>query len=171
MYCAGGSFTSFTAQVLPKKFPFLPSCFDSILSGLSLPLVQGLHFDPDPDTQTLPELCCKHTLAPPCSLTYWFIHCLSWMLSGPFCCSWLEPWMSSKLDSSPYLGLLMKPCYLHPSLPTQLRYCRTVPWLMRALPVLGHRDSTAHHPHGAAPFLLLPETNNHWQGPSQRTTN
>lgn len=33
MYCGGGSFTSFTAQVLHKKFPLLPSCSDSTLSG------------------------------------------------------------------------------------------------------------------------------------------
>lgn len=44
MYCGGGSFTSCSEQVLHKELSLLPSCSDSILSGLTLPLGPGAPF-------------------------------------------------------------------------------------------------------------------------------
>lgn len=121
--------------------------------------------------KSLPELCCRHTLAPSCPLLSWLTHWFPWMVSSPFCCSWLDPLdgLQTWFITSPWLQLSMGPCYPHPALPIQLRCCRTVPWLVRALPVLG--SPSAHslpllmvQPHSCCSLTLT--TTATWRGPS-----
>lgn len=158
MYAGGGSFPS-----LHKCSRNLPFSLLAHYQGSLYPWVQGLHFNPGPDTQILPELCCRHTLAPSCPLLSQLTHWFFWMLSSPFRCSWLDPLdgLWTQFITSPWLELSIRPCYPHPDLPIQLRCCRTVPWLGRYCLCWGHRQRTACPPHGAAPLLLLPDTNNH----------
>lgn len=66
--------------------------------------------------------------------------------------------LQTSFTTLPCLGLSMRPCYPHLSLPIQLRSCRTVPWLRRHCSCWGHCQGTTCHPHGAAPFLLLPKS-------------
>lgn len=164
MYAGGGS------------FPSLHKCSRNLFSllahyqGSLYPWVQGLHFNPGPDTQILPELCCRHTLAPSCALLSQLTHWFFWMLSSPFCCSWLDPLggLRTQFITSPWLELSIRPCYAHPDLPIQLRCCRTVPWLGRYCLCWGHRQCT--------PVLLMVQlcsccsltltTTVMWQGPS-----
>lgn len=152
--------------MVPKKSPSLPSC---TCQSSFYPQFQ---FYPALDTQTLSELCCRFTLAQDCHLLSWLTHWFCWKVSSTASrpisyCSWTNG-PQIRFITSTWLGLLMGPCYPHLVLPIQHRCCRTVPWLVRARPVLGSFIPLMEQPHFCC--SLTPATIVTWQGPSLQSS-